>query len=91
MYVDRAQVWQLNFEARGYSLADAFAGKCDWRPIEEAPFEEDLELFVTDLYGSFYGLRFPCRLTAAGWISSASGTSLTVTPIRWKPHTNVHR
>ena len=32
-----------------------FVGKHDWRSIEDAPFEEDVELFVTDMCGSFYG------------------------------------
>ena len=36
-----------------------FVGKNDWRSIEDAPFEEDVELFVTDMCGSFYGLRSP--------------------------------
>jgi hypothetical protein len=63
-----------------------FVGKNDWRSIEDAPFEEDVELFVTDMCGSFYGLRFPCRRTAEGWVSSTTGTPLGVTPVRWKPH-----
>jgi hypothetical protein len=64
----------------------AFAGKCDWRPISDAQYQEDLELFVTDVYGSFYGLRYPCRRTAEGWVSSDKGTPLAVTPVRWRPY-----
>jgi hypothetical protein len=63
------------------------AGVCmlDWRRIEEAPFEEDVELFVTDRCGSYYPLSHRCRCTAVGWVSSATGTPLDVTPVMWKP------
>jgi hypothetical protein len=64
----------------------AFAGKFDWLPIDDAPFGEDLELFVTDVYGSYYGLRYPCRRTAQGWVSSEKGTPLAVTPVKWRPY-----
>jgi hypothetical protein len=57
----------------------------EWHPIEEAPLDEDVELFVTDVYGSFYGLRYPCRRTADGWVSSVSGKALKVRPVQWKP------
>ena len=53
--------------------------------MEDAPFNEDVELFVTDVYGSFYSLRYPCRRTAEGWVSSSSGRPLEVTPVQWKP------
>jgi len=58
----------------------------DWRRIEEAPFEEDVELFVTDSCGSYYRLRHPCRRTAEGWVTSATGEPFDVTPVMWKPH-----
>jgi hypothetical protein len=60
-------------------------GMLDWRRIEEAPFEEDVELFVTDRCGSYYPLRDTCRYTAEGWVSSATGAPLDVTPVMWKP------
>jgi hypothetical protein len=63
----------------------SFFEKYDWHPMEDAPFDEDVELFVTDVFGSFYGLRYPCRRTAEGWVSSASGKALKVTPVQWKP------
>jgi hypothetical protein len=59
--------------------------KYDWRPMEDAPFDEDVELLVTDAFGSFYGLRYRCRRTAEGWVSSASRKTLKVTPVQWKP------
>jgi hypothetical protein len=52
----------------------------DWRRIEEAPFEEDVELFVTDRCGSYYRLRDSCRRTA-------EGAPIDVTPVMWKPLT----
>jgi hypothetical protein len=63
----------------------SFFEKYDWRPMEDAPFDEDVELFVMDFCGSFYGLRYPCRRTADGWVSSASRKALKVTPVQWKP------
>jgi hypothetical protein len=44
----------------------SFSGRHDWRPIESAPFYEDVEVFVMDVCGSFYGLRYACRLTSDG-------------------------
>lgn len=58
----------------------------DWRLIASAPFEEDVELVVSDVDGSLYGLRHPCRRTAEGWVSSDTRTPLAVTPMRWKPY-----
>ena len=36
----------------------SFFEKYDWHPMEDAPFDEDVELFVTDVFGSFYDLRY---------------------------------
>jgi hypothetical protein len=58
----------------------------DWHRIEEAPFDEDVELFVTDRCGSYYPLREACRRTSQGWVSSVTGAPLDVTPVMWKPH-----
>jgi hypothetical protein len=58
--------------------------QCHWRPIEEAPLEEPVDVLVTDFCGSIYGLQCPCRRTSEGWIS-AIGTPLTVAPVRWMP------
>jgi hypothetical protein len=58
----------------------------DWRPIDAAPFDEDLALLVTDGQGESYQLKHPCRLTASGWVSSNKGTPLAVTPLKWKPY-----
>jgi hypothetical protein len=48
-------------------------------------FYEDVELFVTDFCGSFYGLRRACRLTSDGWVSSEGEKPLKVMPVQWKP------
>jgi hypothetical protein len=77
----------LNRGNLGRVRVTALAGvdMLDWRRIEEAPFEEDVELFVTDLCGSYYPLRDTWRCTAEGWVSSATGAPLNVTPVMWKP------
>jgi hypothetical protein len=54
-----------------------------FNPIESAPRDEDVALLVTDGRGDPYRLLYPCRLTAAGWVSSSKGTPLAVTPLRW--------
>jgi hypothetical protein len=50
------------------------------------PLDEDVTLLVTDGASEPYQLKLPCRLTAAGWVSSAKGTPLAVTPVKWKPY-----
>jgi hypothetical protein len=57
-----------------------------WNPIESAPFDEDVTLQVTDGRGGPYPIPYPCKLTAAGWVSSSKGTPLAVTPLQWKPY-----
>jgi hypothetical protein len=57
-----------------------------WYPIESAPFDEDVTVEVTHGRGGPYALRWPCRQTTAGWINSAKGTPLAVTPVRWRPY-----
>jgi hypothetical protein len=57
-----------------------------WAPIETSPFDEDITVQVTDGQGAPYRLPFPCRRTAAGWVSSSKGTLLTVTPMKWKTY-----
>jgi hypothetical protein len=57
-----------------------------WRPLDSAPSDEDVALLVTDGASEPYPLKLPSRLTAAGWVSSAKGTPLAVTPVKWKPY-----
>ena len=58
----------------------------DWNSIESAPFDEDVAVQVTDGRGAPYAIRWPCRITATGWINSRKGTPLEVTPVGWKPY-----
>jgi hypothetical protein len=57
-----------------------------WQPLDSAPVDEDVTLLVTDGASEPYQLNVPFRLTAAGWVSSAKGTPLAVTPVKWKPY-----
>jgi hypothetical protein len=58
-----------------------------WDPtIESAPFDEDVAVQVTDGRGSPYAIRWPCRLTATGWINSRKGNPLEGAPVRWRPY-----
>jgi hypothetical protein len=54
-----------------------------WRPLDSAPKDEDVTLLVTDGASEPYQVKAPFRLTAAGWVSSAKGTPLVVTPLKW--------
>jgi hypothetical protein len=59
----------------------------DWRQIETAPLDRDVALLVTDGRGEPYRIPYPCKRTeGTGWVTSSKGTSLTVTPLQWKPY-----
>jgi hypothetical protein len=62
-----------------------FSEKFGWKPIDTAPFNQDVALIVTD-GGKPYLLNSPFKLTAAGWVSSIKGTPLAVKPLQWKPY-----
>jgi hypothetical protein len=66
-----------------------FSEKFGWQPINTAPLDKDVMLFVTDGQGEPYAVYKPFKLTAAGWVSSGKGTPLAVTPLLWKPY--IHR
>jgi hypothetical protein len=57
-----------------------------WLSLDSAPLDKDVTLLVTDGASEPYPLKLPSRLTAAGWVSSAKGTPLAVTPVKWKPY-----
>ena len=63
-----------------------FSEKFGWQPIDTAPIDKDVMLFVTDGRGEPYAVYKPFKLTAAGWVSSGKGTPLAVTPVLWKPY-----
>ena len=56
-----------------------------WKPIDTAPLDQAVTLLVTDGRGEPYPIPYPCKRTAAGWVSS-EGTPLAVTPLQWKPY-----
>ena len=58
-----------------------------WQLLDSAPLDEDVTLLVVDGASGPYQLKAASRLTAAGWVSSAKGTPLAVTPVKWKPYT----
>jgi hypothetical protein len=64
----------------------ALVDRYGWKPLDTAPFDQDVTLTVSDGRGTTYALKSPCRLTAAGWVSSSKGTPLAVTPLRWRPY-----
>jgi hypothetical protein len=64
----------------------AFENKYGWQPIESAPLDVDVRLTVSDGRGDPYRLPYPCRRTAAGWVSSKTGSPLAVTPLKWQLH-----
>jgi hypothetical protein len=63
----------------------------DWNPIESAPLDEDIAVRVTDGRGAPYAIRWPCRLTATGWINSRKGNPLEVAPVNWRPYNSQPR
>jgi hypothetical protein len=63
-------------------LVDRFG----WKPLDTAPFNQDVTLMVSDGRGSTYALKSPFKLTEAGWVSASKGTPLAVTPLRWRPY-----
>jgi hypothetical protein len=64
------------------ALVDRFG----WKPLDTAPFDQDVTLMVSDGRGTPYALKSPFRLTAAGWVSANKRTPLVVTPLQWKPY-----
>jgi hypothetical protein len=49
------------------------------------PVQHDVEVQVCDGFGT-YALRFPCRLTADGWINADTAKALTIEPIGWRDY-----
>jgi hypothetical protein len=61
-----------------------FEDKYGWQPIDNAPLDEDVALLVTDGRGGEpYRLPYPCRHTAAGWVSSNKGTLQIEVKVGW--------
>ena len=43
----------------------------DWKPIDTAPFDRDVELAVINSDGK-HALTFPCRRTIGGWVNAVN-------------------
>jgi hypothetical protein len=54
----------------------------DWRPIETAPFDQDLQLAVIES-DSVYALSFACRRTDFGWVNAQTRKGVLVEPTHW--------
>jgi hypothetical protein len=54
-----------------------------WQPISNAPVDRDLELAVIDDDGP-HVVVFPCRRELTGWIKSATGERVDVSPSHWR-------
>ena len=74
-------------QGRPMRVVQYSAGWPGWQPLDSAPLDVDVTLLVTDGASEPYSLKLPSKLTAAGWVSSAKGTPLAVTPMKWKPYT----
>lgn len=61
------------------------AGRGVWNPVSSAPADKKLEVQVGDGFGT-YALKFPCRLTSAGWVNADTEKALVVQPIGWRPY-----
>jgi hypothetical protein len=66
--------WQTGLMPKRMRL---FSG--DWRLVDTAPLNQDVR-------GEPYPIPYPCKLTAAGWVSSGKETPLAVTPLQWRPY-----
>jgi hypothetical protein len=54
-----------------------------WEGIATAPYECDLELAVID-GDRVHPLVFACRRTASGWVKTANGQRVLVSPTHWR-------
>ncbi len=56
----------------------------DWKLINTAPSDRDVEIAVTDSTGT-HAMACPCRLTENGWIAANSKRRLSwVRPTHWR-------
>ena len=56
-----------------------------WKQIDTAPVGVGLRLIVADHSGHHF-LPYECKLTATGWINTATGHPLAVHPTHWQLH-----
>jgi hypothetical protein len=55
----------------------------DWKPIDTAPFGQDLQLSVIE-NGEVHALVFPCRRSTAGWSHGHTHAPVPVRPTHWR-------
>jgi hypothetical protein len=56
----------------------------DWKPIDTAPFDRDVELAVINGDGK-QALTFPCRRTIGGWVNAVTKKQLYfILPTHWR-------
>jgi hypothetical protein len=55
----------------------------EWKPIQDAPFDRDLELAVISL-GETHALVFACRRILHGWVRAGTGERVEVHPTHWR-------
>ena len=78
-------------KSRCFSVSDDEAGQfgvdeyiMDWKPIDTAPFDRDVELAVVNGDGK-HALAFPCRRTIGGWVNAVTKKQLYfVLPTHWR-------
>ena len=56
----------------------------EWKPIDSAPFDGELELAVLDRDGP-HALAFACRRVGGGWINAETKRHIDVRPTHWRP------
>jgi hypothetical protein len=60
-----------------------FNGSTEWRLASTAPFNCDVELYMSGDDGSHI-IPFPCRQTDAGWINADLDVRLDIEPSEWR-------
>jgi hypothetical protein len=61
----------------------------DWKAIDTAPFDRDVELAVIDAAG-VHALAFPCRRVFGGWVNAQTRKRLYyLLPTHWRDQSAV--
>lgn len=63
--------------------ADNLAHRGEWRPVNEAPFDRDLEIAVIK-DSNPHALVFPCRRILGGWMKAETRERIKVRPTHWR-------
>lgn len=59
------------------------ANRGEWRPVDAAPFDRDLEIAV--IRGATpHAVAFPCRRILRGWMKAKTREHLKVRPTHWR-------